>query len=293
MIFYSLRRIFFVLMIGPLMWLGASVAQAEIRVTDGEGHELVLDAPAQRIISLAPNITELLFAVGAGGQVVAVDRFSDYPHEAKALPKIGDAFQLDRETILALKPDLVVAWGSGGSYETITQLKTLGLNVYISESHGLDDIAIEMKRLAELSGTESVASKVIKAYQDQLERLQQRYADKSPVRVFYETWDQPLMTIGGSHVITDMMRLCGGDNVFSNIDVLAPQVSVEAVLSAMPEVIIYGVERDQKHRWGAWPLIPAVKNNHLYRIDADLMVRHTPRILQGLEQLCVRLETAR
>jgi iron complex transport system substrate-binding protein len=275
----------------------AGVATAEVRVQDDSGRTLVLAQPARRIVSLAPHITELLYAAGAGAALVGAVDYSDYPRPALALPRIGGHDRLDLERILALQPDLAVAWQSGTAGVTVQRLQALGIPVFYSEPRTLEDIPRDLLRLGQLAGTEAVARQAATDFQQGLQNLRARYAGARPVRVFYQIWQRPLMTVNGAHLISDVIRLCGGENIFAGLSSLAPQVGMEAVLAADPEVIIAGgLAQEQPHwreAWRVWPRLAAVRGDHLYYIPPDLMQRHTPRILQGAEQLCARLEQVR
>jgi len=239
----------------------------------------------------------LLYAAGAGDRLVGVARHSDYPPTARALPRIGDAHQFDLERILSLEPDLVVAWKSGNPAGQIAQLRELQLPLYISEPRTLEDIPATIEDLGTLAGTATTARQAAEKFRERLAALQSIYAGRRPVRVFYQIWHEPLMTIGGGHLINEVIGLCGGRNVFHDIGQLAPQVSVESVLAAEPEVIIASGS-DHGHpawleEWRAWPQLPAVRNNELHFIPPQLLQRHTPRILQGAERLCEILEQVR
>lgn len=276
-------------------WL--SVVQAELAVTDDAGHALQLPRPAQRIVSLAPHLTELLYAAGAGGQLVAAVEFSNYPEAAKALPRIGSYAAFDLERIAALKPDLVVAWGSGNPPGPLAQLRRLGIPVFISEPQRLEDIGPSLVRLGDLAGTGAVARHAADAFEARRTALAVRHADRRPVTVFYEIWNQPLMTVGGTHIISAAIALCGGRNVFDAVTQPAATVGLEAVLRADPEAIVasgMGESRpDWLDDWQRWPQLTAVKRGNLFFVPPDLLQRHTPRILDGAERLCAALDAAR
>ncbi|MGB5338925.1 MAG: cobalamin-binding protein [Gammaproteobacteria bacterium] len=280
-----------------LVMLSSSAARADIRVNDDAGQELVLERPARRIVSLAPHITELLFAAGAGDFVVGVSAFSDYPAAARAIPRIGGGSGLDVEAIVALQPDLVVAWQSGNPARQITHLQSLGMTVFVSEPQDLMAVPDTMEKLGRLAGTETVARDAVAAYTQRYKLLAQQYSDRADVDVFYQIWAQPVMTVNGRHLISAVMRLCGGRNVFADLASLAPRVDVEAVLAANPEVIIAGDDSGSDLRtlaqWRRWPEIAAVQHDHLYTIPRDLLVRHSPRILEGAELLCRMLDKVR
>lgn len=281
----------------PVACLLPATVLAEIRVTDDTGRVLSLEQPARRIVSLAPYLTELLFAAGAGGSVVGVSGFSDFPPAARGIRRIGTGAGLDLERIVALQPDLVVAWQSGNPADQVERLRGLGLTVFRSEPRTLEDIGATLSRLGELAATHGQARSAIHAFRQRLAALHRRHAGKPPVDVFYQVWDRPLMTVNADHVISDVIRLCGGRNVFAGLDRLAPQVGIEAVLVRDPQVIIATTgsagDADGLDQWRRWSGVRAVANSHLYTIDDDLLVRHTPRILDGAEQLCGILDRVR
>ncbi|MDR2837855.1 MAG: cobalamin-binding protein [Azonexus sp.] len=273
------------------------VARADIVVKDDAGREVRLAQPAQRIVTLAPHLAELLFAAGAGEKLVGAVDYSDYPPAAKKAPRVGGYDRLDLEAVAALKPDLALAWASGNSAAQIDRLRALGLTVYVSEPSRMASVASQIEDLGQLAGSEAAANTAARRFRERLENLRATNAKKPPVRVFYELWNAPLMTIGGSQIISDVITLCGGVNVFAGIDRKAATVSIEAVLAADPEAIIatgMGEARPEWLRdWGEWPRLTAVKRDNLFHINPDLLHRHTPRILDGAEQLCADLDIAR
>jgi iron complex transport system substrate-binding protein len=281
-----------------VLWCGSPVSAA-ITVIDDAGRQVTLARPAQRIISLAPNITELVFAAGAGDRLVGVAEYSDYPEAARAVRRIGGGNGLDLEAIVALAPDLVIAWQSGNPSQAVTRLQALGLTVFISELRHLPDIPDSLRRFARLAGTGAAAARQVSDFEQHYEQLNRRYSGRAPVPVFYQVWERPLMTVNGQHLISDVIRLCGGRNVFAGLPALAPQISTEAVLAANPEVIVAGSGSGSEPtavalaRWRRWPGLAAAADGHLFVIDRDLLVRPTPRILQGAEQLCTLLDEVR
>jgi iron complex transport system substrate-binding protein len=276
-------------------------AAAPITVTDDTGATVTLQAPAQRVISLAPHTTELLYAAGGGAKIVGAVSYSDYPPEAKQLPRVGDNKALDLERIVALRPDLIVVWRHGNAERQIEQLRALHVPLFFSEPRHLDDIAATLTKLGELLGTSSIANKAASDYRQNIAQLRTRYAGKPPVGVFYEVWDRPLMTLNGTHLISDVIALCGGRNVFAQLEPLVPTVSTEAVLAANPEAIVTAAPGatasntalPQLDSWRQWPAITAVARNNLFAIDGDLINRPTPRLAQGAAQLCEDLDLAR
>ena len=284
------------LVIGVLLSIATTVFAA-ILVVDDAGNTISLSVPAQRIISLAPHATELLFAVEAGDRLVGTVEHSDYPPAAQRIRRIGGYNALDLEAILALQPDLVIGWRTGNNPVQLEKLQALGLPVFISEPRQLQDIPNTAKRLAMLAGTSRQAKVFIQEFEQQYVSLNQRYAKRRPVKLFYEVWHQPLITINGEHLISDLIRLCGAVNVFADVPALAPTVSIEAVIGVAPDIIVTGVHHAERNEWRAdwqrWHLLPAVVHDQLYFIDPDLIQRHGPRILQGAEQLCHYVEQAR
>ncbi|TAK67848.1 MAG: cobalamin-binding protein [Betaproteobacteria bacterium] len=272
-------------------------AGAEVRVTDDAGRAVTLKAPAQRIISLAPHLTELLFAAGAGKQAIGTVEFSDYPEGARAVARVGDSALLDLERIVELRPDLILVWQHGNAQRQLDKLLSLGIPVFYDQPNRLSDIPRSIERLGRLAGTEVVATSVARAFRAREADLRKRYAGRAPVRVFYQIWEQPLMTINDEHLISDVIRLCGGHNVMADLKQLAPVISTEAVLAADPEVIAGATAepnmRDDLDNWKTWPRILAVKRDNLFVIHTDLISRHTPRVLDGAQQMCENLDKAR
>ncbi|MDH4133982.1 MAG: cobalamin-binding protein [Gammaproteobacteria bacterium] len=269
----------------------------ELRVTDDAGRTLTLAQPAQRIVSLAPHITELLFAAGAGGKIVGAVEYSDYPPPARAIPRVGNYNRLDIERLLTLKPDLVVGWAGGNLATDLERLGTLDIPLFISDPHRLDDVASDIERLGRLAGSTATAQRAAQAFRTRRAALQQRYNGRPPVRLFYQVWNQPLMTVNGEQVISDVIRLCGGVNVFAELKTLAPTINVEAVLEKNPEVIVASGMAEERPEWlddwRRYPLLRAVQRDNLFFIPPDLLHRHTPRLLDGAEQMCRALDTAR
>ena len=274
-----------------------SLAHADIVVKDDTGQEVRLKAPAKRIVALAPHIAESIFAAGAGDKLVGTVDYSDYPPEAKKVQRVGGYSRVDLEAVAALKPDLVLAWESGNNMPQMSKLRALGLTVYVQQPNTIDNVANQIERLGQLAGSEASANAVAERFRQRLEKLRSANAGKPKVRVFYQIWKTPLMTVGGPQIISDAIKLCGGDNVFGHLKQMAPSVSVEAVLEANPEAIIATGMGDAKpewlHDWDKWRKLTAVQRDNLFHINPDIMQRHTPRILDGTEKLCAHLDVAR
>jgi len=274
-----------------------SLSAWAIEVVDDAGNIVKLEKPARRIVSLAPHITEILFAAGAGSYLVGAVNYSDYPKEALQIPRVGNYDSFDAERILALKPDLIVAWQSGNPAVQVERLRKLGLTVYLSEPRDFEDVPRNLEHLGELAGTSRSAQQAVAAFRQRHTHLQHRYAARPTVSVFYEIWNQPLMTVNGRHLISRMIQLCGGRNVFAELTSLAPVIDLEAVLKANPEVIIAGGMNQRSPEWledwRRYPSLLATKDNNLFFIPPDLIERNGPRILEGAEQVCQDLEQAR
>jgi iron complex transport system substrate-binding protein len=273
-------------------------AQAQtIRVADDTGVTVELARPAQRIVSLSPHLTELLFAAGAGTQVVGVDDASNYPLQARHLPRIGSSSTLDYERVLALKPDLVVAWSSGNPARLVARLQGLHLPVYRNEIRRFADVASTLRRLGELAGTSAVAQVRAQRFEAELAALRERYADRPPLRVFHQIWAQPLITVNGEHLISQAIELCGGRNVFAAERTFTPQVGIEAVLRADPDVIVTSApvagETDGLARWRHLRTLRAAREGSLVTVDADTLHRATDRIVDGTRELCEKLDAVR
>ncbi|MFV1992258.1 MAG: cobalamin-binding protein [Acidiferrobacterales bacterium] len=257
---------------------------------DDSGSKIILDHPARKIISLSPHITELLFAAGAGDKIIATVVGSNYPEAALDIRKIGRVGQLDYESILALHPDLIVGWLSGNRKENISRLKKLGLKVFLSEPRKLEDIAINIKKLGLLAGTEKKANKAEISYQNKLHELKIKYNNKEPVKVFYLLWHKPILTINSEHIISDVIKLCGGINVFGQQAVYTPTIDFESVLQKNPDVIITASMGNKKPgwlvRWQQWQGITAVKNNNFLWLNPDWIHRQGPRILLAADKMC-------
>lgn len=282
----------------PLAFLLAcsGAGAAAPSVVDDYGHTVRLARPAQRIVSLSPHLTELVYDAGAGSHLVGAVEYSDFPPAARRLPRVGSDAGIDVEALLALRPDLVVAWPNAGSVKTIERLASLGLAVFRSEPRELGDIPRTLERLGELAGTRPQASRAAAEFRARAARLAKRYEGRPKVRVFYEVWDRPLMTVNGAHLISKVMRLCGGENVFAGLPVIAPQVDREAVLKADPDVIIAGGEGNAAPPWlEDWKALPlrAAARGRLYGITPSLIEQPTPRILEGAERMCALLEAVR
>ncbi len=277
--------------------LASTSAHAAITVLDDAHRTVTVDKPAQRIISLAPHITEILFEAGAANNIIAVTDYSDYPEAAKKLPSIGNIFALDLERLLSLKPDLVIVWGTGNAKILANKLRSNHITVFESEPHNFEMVATSIERLATLAGTESTGKINAQKFRLRLDNLRKTYqlpTGAAPVSVYYQMIRRPLMTINDTHMVSDMIRLCGGKNVFGQLKELSSTITNEAVLATNPDVILGSGENiDSMADWKQYPILRAVKKNNFYAVKGDWLNRAGPRILDGTEALCKHLATAR
>lgn len=269
---------------------------AEIKLQDDSGQWLQLQQAPQRIISLSPHITELLFAAGAGQKIVGASEYSDYPEAARRIPRIGGAL-LDLEAIAALRPDVIVAWADGNPPAQLQRLKQLSVPIYLSSQKRLDDIPLTLERLGQLAATSATAQTAAAQFRQELARLRKTYTGHSKVRVFYQVWDAPLLTINGRHIISDALATCGGVNIFAKLPALTPNISLENVLQADPDAIVSSSQDSQEparlKAWRRWQQLSAVRNQHLFFVNADEIDRPAPRMLLGVAQLCGLLDQVR
>jgi iron complex transport system substrate-binding protein len=284
-----------------VVWLAALVSSAphaELRVNDDAGAVVVLPSPAKRVVSLGPHLTELAYAAGGGAAMVGAIRFSDFPEAARALPVVGDAHAIDFERIVQLKPDLVLVWGSGLNERHKARLRSLGLTVYESEIRTAQAIPDTLRRLGTLLGHADVAEAGARRFETQWQALAERYKNKPPVRVFWQLWHEPLMTINREHLISEAMRACGGVNVFAALPLLTPSVSWEAAVAADPQLIAgSGRPQDAERDFAPWrragPKVSAVKQQRFATVDDNLIGRMGPRFVEGAAGLCEAIERAR
>lgn len=274
----------------------APASAAPLCARDALGDNVCLSESAARVVSLSPGATELLFSAGAGSKVVAVSAWSDYPPEARNLPQVGDSNRLDLEAIVSLKPDLVVAWVDGNSRSQLERLSGLGIAVFWLAPRTFADIAKAVGNLARLTGSPDVGTARADAFMAAIARLEERYAGARPVRVFFQIWDQPLMTVNREELISKAIALCGGVNVFADLPRLVPRLSIEAVLAADPQAIITAGETGKNpwlESWRQYPELTAVAAGNLFLEPPDLLARPTLRMAEGAEHLCQTLEQAR
>jgi iron complex transport system substrate-binding protein len=272
-------------------------AFSAIVVVDDNGQEVRLDQPTQRVVSLAPNITEVLFHIGAGDQIVGADEYSNYPEAAKQITRVNNHAAANYELILSLQPDLVIAWQSGNGDKIINPLRKLGIPVFVVETRQMEAIPSLFRRFGQLTGQGETAELRAQEFSQRLKTLRAAQTGKSMIRAFYQIWDEPLITLNGKHMISDVIDLCGGQNIFADAAPLVPYVNIESVVAADPQVIVAGGSQEDQpgwfSSWQQWRGISAVINKQIYLIPSDLMQRHSVRILEGAEMMCDFMDRAR
>jgi iron complex transport system substrate-binding protein len=275
-------------------WVGTCVAACAVLCA------APAPAPAQsapRIVSLSPHITELLFAAGAGARIVGVDGASDYPPAARQIPRLGEVAALDMEGLLRLAPSLIIIWETGTPPRVRAELERLHLQVLVTEQRKLDDIGQVLVEFGRLAGTSPVADEAARRYRADLALLRARYEGRTRLKVFYQVWDRPLYTLSGEHVVSEMISLCGGDNIFAEVTQLAPIVDREAVLARNPDVILIGAAGPdgdaQAADWNRFPNLKAVRERNVFAVNPSLVGRMAPRILEGVREVCSALDKAR
>ncbi|MBF0193991.1 MAG: cobalamin-binding protein [Magnetococcales bacterium] len=286
-----------VLMLAIFIIFGNNSQAGTIKIIDSTNRTVILKAPARRIVSLAPHLTEMLFSAKAGKYIVGTVHYSDYPLEAKKIPQVGGYHQLDLEKIYALQPDLIVAWAGGNEKHEVQMLMDLDIPVFISDPHRVVDIVTEIETLSKLTATDKQTAPLLKKLHKRWNSLA-TYSTRTPkLRVFYQLWNSPIMTINREHIINDVIRQCGGVNPFGDLPILIPRISKESVIEANPDVIIASGMSEERpdwlKKWENWNQLTAVKTNHLFFIPPDIIQRQSSRILEGAEMLCNMLEKAR
>lgn len=264
---------------------------------DDQGHVLRLPAPAQRLITLTPHATELVFAAGGGERIVGTVEHSDYPPAARAIPRVGDVWQINPETVLALRPDLLVAWLAGSTHALNATLQTTGIPVFFSMPARLADIPDNIEKLGVLMRTEDVAQPAARELRRRLAALEARYAHRQAVTVFVQAGSHPLYTLTDKHIVGDVLRHCGAVNIYARSGPLAPIVDIEAVIEARPQAIVTSNRQGETEASAFWQryaaALPAVAQGHVFVLDPDALYRPGPRLIDAAEQLCEMLEGVR
>jgi iron complex transport system substrate-binding protein len=261
-----------------------------ISVVDDAGRTVTLARTPQRIVSIAPGATEMLFAAGAGNRVIATVEFSDEPADAKKIPRIGDASAIDLERVVALQPDVVIVWEGGSNVAQVNRLERLKVPLYRHKVEKLADIPVSLRRLGELAGTQAIAEKAAQDVESRLARLQNAYSKTTNPTVLLEVWNRPIYTVGRSHMMTDSLRLCGARNVFADLKEQGPSVDTEAVIGRDPEIIVAvappGTSAEWLAEWKRYGSMRAVRNGRLIAFEDGRLSRLGPSAVGGTEALC-------
>ena len=280
-----------------LFLAGIAVPAQAITVLDFSEREVTLDQPAKRIVALAPHIVENLYSAGAGDKLVGVVSYSNFPDEAKNVPEVGTYNAFSLEQVLALQPDLVVMWGSGNGMQTLSKFEALGIPVYVSELRQLSDVPKSIRNLSQLAGTPAIGEAEASRIETELNALHRRYGEKRSLSVLYQIWNDPLQTVNGEHLISEIISLCGGYNIFGDARSLAPRVSIESVLLRDPDAIVasgMGEARPEwLDQWRAYPSLTAVADEALFFVNPDHLQRPSARIVLGARSLCQQLDQIR
>jgi len=273
---------------------GSLAQAATISVTDDAGRTVTLPHVPRRIVSIAPGATEMLFAAGAGARVIATVEFSDEPTEARRVPRIGDSNAIDMERVVALKPDVVVIWEGGSNIGQVAQLERLGIPLYRERVGRLAEIAPSLRRLGALTDTRAAAEKSARDVEARIAALAREFDGRAPITVLLQVWNRPIYTVGGSQMMTDSLRLCGGRNIFADLKTQGPAVDVEAIIARNPQAIVAvappGTADDWLEEWKRFPSLAAVKNGALIPFEDQRLSRLGPSAVGGTEALCKALD---
>jgi len=258
---------------------------------------LTVKAEQLRIVALAPHIVEMLFDIGAGDHIVGTVDYADFPEAALKIPRIGGYHGIQIEKVLALKPDLVIVWQSGNKAADIEQMEKMGLNIIYSKPDNIEDVARELRKLGKHTGYEAQAEAVARRYLNKLTALRKQHANIAPMKVFYQLWPEPMRTINKETLINQLIEVCQGQNVFADNPTPYPQIGIENVIVAQPELIILPEEKSNQVQpvidWQKWQEIPAVKHQRFIRVNADLLHRFSTRMLDGIEDMCKKIDAFR
>jgi len=283
--------------LSPMAWADAAAPLADAASVHHKQHNPAM-RDIERVITLAPHVTEMVFAAGAGHKLVATVTASNYPPEARTVSRVGDGLSINAEQLLTLKPDLIIGWQETLAIQKLAPvLSSMNIPVMYSEPHRLDDIADDIERLGARLGTASTARDTARTLRRQLANLRKTYAHRTPVSVFIEVGTHPLYTLGADPLTNDAIASCGGVNVFGEVGVVAPAIPAESVLVHNPDVVIIADARTDRvrrraHAWAGLQL-DAARNQHVYGIDPDMLVRPGPRLIEATRQLCEFLDRAR
>ncbi len=277
--------------------LVAQQAGAQITVVDDFARTVTLSAPAERILSLSPHITENLFSAGLGDKIVGVGKYSDYPPQALQIPSVGSSHALiNIEAVISLAPDLVVAWQTAGNRESLKKIEALGYPIYYSEPDSFESIIENIEELAQLADSVARINPSPTKLRAELAKVRATFSDKKMLSVFYQVWGSPLITLNRTHLISRALELCGAHNIFAHLPIVAPHISIESVLEANPDIIISGKVRGEPpdmSMWDQWNSLTAVQHNSFLFADSAAMHRQTARMIMSIFDLCEQIDQVR
>jgi iron complex transport system substrate-binding protein len=275
--------------------LACTAVHAQILVKDDAGRNLLVQKHFKRIVTLAPFLTEAAFAAGAGDLVVGVDALSDYPREATRLPRVPTGAQFSLDVIATLKPDLVLAWKDGIRKEDVDAMSSFGATVYLAQARRLEDVPRLLQAVSSFTGRN--VQEPVASFNRRIASIRRANATKPKLAVFLEIWDRPLTTVGGDSLLSEAVAACRGENVFTDLRGIAPQVEWDEVREINPYVVL-GVNSannaEEFHaNWSAHRAIPAVDAGRLLYIESESLQRPTVRSLDAIARLCVELDQVR
>jgi len=281
---------FFVLFIAAT-FVGSSLLRAQPVFEDALGRQITIAKPPSRIVSLAPNITEILYALDIGHRIVGVTTYSDFPDEAKQKPKVGSYVSLNIEKIISLKPDLIIGTYGGNPKTTVLRLEQLGFPVYVTRTETAEEMLAMIEDVGTITHTSEKAGILANMLRQRIDAVTSKVRNARHPLVFLEINAKPLITTGAGSFQHEVIRLAGGRNLAADSPARYPQYSLEDVVKKGPDIILIstmdraGLFEEQKAQWMRWENIPAVQNNRIYLIDSDLVDRASPRIVDGLEEI--------
>jgi iron complex transport system substrate-binding protein len=274
----------------------AARSAAPLVVTDDTGNKLTLPAIPTRIISLAPGATEMLFAAGAGRHVIATVEYSDEPPAAKQVPRIGDVVAIDMEKLVALRPEVAVVWPGGGNPAQIEEISRMHIPMYRQQVNTLADIPGSLRRLGALAGTRDAAEQAARNVEARLATLARTYGNSRHPNVLMEVWNHPFYTVGGTHLMSDALKICGARNAFGDLKELGPVIDVEAVVARNPDIIVAaappGAGTEWLTDWKRFTTLRAVRNGNLIAFEDQRLTRLGPSVVDATEALCKALAAA-
>lgn len=286
-----MRLISFFLILGSFFFKPGFAYGERRAFTDALGRVVTISYPPKRIVSLAPDITETLFALGLSDEIVGVTRFSNFPPAAQEKPKVGSYININIEAVVGLKPDLILGTGAGSPPRQVKKLENLGFSVFVVYPKDLDGIVTTVQRIARVVGKEAEGKAIVEEMRQRIERVSQRIEGREKPKVFLQIARDPIFTVAKGSFAHHLITMAGGDNIAKDAKIPYPSYTLEEIILKAPEVIIISsmyVDSNHSHwleEWKKWSILPAVKNNRLYTINSDLIDRPSPRIVQGLEKM--------